>query len=88
MSNESLPKKIVDKILVWIRDVLPSVTAVASMVYNYMLRKVNSLEKEKSALELELEYENNEDQVEKENSNKSSRDIIMDAIDDGRNTTD
>jgi hypothetical protein len=88
MSEKSLPKKILDRVLAWIRDVLPSVTAVASLVYNYMLRKVNSLEKKKEALELELEYRRNEDEVKEENSGKSSRDIIMGAIDEGRNSKD
>ena len=73
-----------EKIFTWLRDVIPSVTAVGSLIYNYMLRKVNTLQKEKNALELELEYKENEDAVEKENIGKSDSDIINDAISKGR----
>lgn len=71
-------KDVVDKVLRWLRDVLPTVTAVGSWIYNYMLRRINKIEKEKAALELELEYKENKDAIEKNNAGKSDRDIILD----------
>lgn len=71
------------KILKWLRDVLPSVTAVGSLIYNYMLRKINALQKQKADLELKLEYEENKDVVEESNRGKSDADIIRDAAREG-----
>lgn len=75
--------KFLEKLLNWLRDVVPSVTAVGSLIYNYMLRKINKLQKEKAQLELEIEYQENKDVIEKTNSGKSDADIIMDAAREG-----
>lgn len=75
--------KTISKILGWLRDILPSVTLVGSLIYNYMLRKISFLKRENAQLELDLEYKENEDDVEKANSGKSDSDIIRDAIEQG-----
>lgn len=74
--------------MAWIRDVLPSVTAVGAFVYNWMLRKINSLQKQKEALALKLKYKENKEDVEKDNAGKSDSDIINDAIRDGGDSED
>lgn len=75
--------KAIEKILTWLRDVIPTVTAVGSLIYNFMLRKINTLQKKNKALELELEYKENEDAVEKDNAGKPDSDVIDDAIREG-----
>ena len=80
--------KTLEKVLAWLRDILPTVTAVGSLIYNYMLRKINALQKEKAALELDIEYRENKDVVEEANSDKSDADIIRDAASEGKRWRD
>jgi len=83
-----LLKQILNKVLNWVRDVLPTVTAVGSMVYNYMLKRVRNEEKKVAKLKLELELERNKERVEEENRGKSDLDVLDDAIGKGRELRD
>ena len=78
-------KNIVDRILVWLKDVIPTATAVGGWIYNYMLRLVRRAENEKEKVELEKEKLKNEIEVEKELDGKSDLDVVLDvANDDGQ----
>lgn len=67
--------------LSWLRDVLPSVTALGSIIYHWLLRKINRLEKEKEALELQNKILKSNEAIDAQTKNMSSSDIVRAAID-------
>lgn len=78
---------LVTNLLAWLKDVLPAVTAVGSIIYNYLLRKINKLEKEKEALELQVKIAEQKEAIDAQVKNMSDSDVIRAAI-DGRDTKD
>lgn len=78
-----LIRKILDRLLVWIKDVLPSVTAVGSLIYNYMLGRIQRMRKRAERAEMESELLENELDVYKDTEDKSDRDVILDVANGG-----
>ena len=74
---------IYNKLLRWVRDVLPSVSLVATWVYNFMLGKIQKEKVDHIKTKLEKDKLENEKAVNEDNDGKSSHDTIMGAIDRG-----
>jgi len=77
-------KEIINSILKWGKEIIPTASLIASMVYRYMKRKINRSEAQTKKVELELEESKNRELVEKKYRDKSNVDIIDDAIAEGR----
>ena len=69
-------KDFFNKLLVWLQQVLPSVTAVGGMIYTYLMAKIIKLNKEKARLELKVKYGENKSYIDKLYSTKSDDDIV------------
>jgi len=65
------------KILVWLKDVIPTASVIAGWVYSFMLRKLRNEENLKEKAELEKELAKNALEVEKEHSGKSNASVIL-----------
>jgi hypothetical protein len=79
--NSEKNNSISSVILSWLRDILPSVTAAGSILYHWLLRKINRLEKQNEALRLELKNAKDDAEIERQTDGMSDTDVIRAAID-------
>lgn len=80
MKNLNL-KEILYKVLKWIKDVVPTAGAMATLVYNYMMKLIDAEKRAHDETKLDKKLLENELEVKKDNEGKSDADIIMDAAD-------
>lgn len=85
MSTKNTKSSVWDKVLRWVKDVLPSVTLAASWIYNFMMRKVQ--EEKLAHIETNLEKEKLENEKSIDHT-KSDSATIKDAIRRGRKLRD
>lgn len=67
-----------DKLLTWLKDVIPAASAIGGLVYSFMLQLIRRAEMGKLEAELERDEAKNELEVKKELEGKSDRDIVLD----------
>lgn len=71
---------VLQRFLKWLETVIPSVTAVGILIYNYKQRKVEKLERRLDKAKLELKFYENEKKIKALNKSKSASDVINDSI--------
>lgn len=68
------------KLLDWLKEVVPSVTSVGLLIYNFMRGQIAKLKAQVLREKTERGYIENKQKVEDNNRGKSDSDIIDDAI--------
>ena len=72
------------RFLLWLKTVVPTVTAVGAVIYSWMMYRLGKAKQRIRTVELEKEYVENELAVERDNAGKSDADIVGDLISEGR----
>lgn len=77
-------ENVVNKILKWLGNIIPSVTAIGGWIYNYMLKRLRMEQNKTDKAKLEKELLENKIEVDKDNADKSDRDIVLDVANRNR----
>ena len=77
---------VVDKVLGWLKTVVP-ITVIMAM-HRYLKGKIWRAERETEKKQMEIAHYENEEKVRKANADKSDSDIIRDAVDAGKRLRD